>query len=154
MNTLKVQADILKATLTPGQQVKFCTDEDHVFVTLDQVTGYILPKEELRVDLKNAQVVAGILEPIRDTVRPDYKLVGTDTYRDKGNARKYVYADPALATVYEPVYVDRAKLKYFDNPMLYKAPNKYAAIISVTEQTESGPEVVVGCTVPVRIKEE
>lgn len=154
MNIPKIQQEILKALLVDPNNVK-CTDfgEDSVLITVDHSVSWVLKESWLRLNLEGTQHFFDVffLEA-EDVIHPDNALKATDEYRLGGCARRYLRTDELLEG--EDVYVDTAKLKYFDHPTLYQDPS-HPHILVVTEDLYcNGEAVVVGIVVPVKVDTE
>lgn len=152
MNVLKIQQEALKALFTAGNIVSYFNyDTDHVFITLNARVGYIVPSDELRIDLRDAQAVTDIItDQIEEAMHPSNRLIGTDEYRIGGTVRKYVWAEEEDRTA----YFDTGLLKNFSNPELYKSRRHTASLAVVTEHGIGSDErKVVGIVMPYRIEE-
>lgn len=150
MNVLKIQQEVLKALLTPGNNVSyFVYDSEHVFVTVDAKVGYIIPTHEMRVELTDAQMIADLIsDQIEEAMKPANRLIGTDEYRVGGTCRKYVWADNEV----DETYFDTGLLKHFTNPELYKTKHPSLGLAVVTERGIGSDERrVVGIVIPYSI---
>jgi hypothetical protein len=152
MNIAKIQQEVLKALLVDPKNVK-CTGfgEDSVLITLDHTVCWVLKQPWLRLDLDGTQDIFDFLPRTENVVEPDNVLKATDEYRLGGCARRYLRTD----TVEEDdVYIDTAKLKFFDHPTLYQSP-AFPHLIFVTEDLyHNGETVVVGIVCPVKVNTE
>ena len=152
MNIAKIQQEVLKALLVDPNNVK-CTGfgEDSVLITVDHTVSWVLKQSWLRLDLDGTQNLIDYFPSTDRVVHPDNVLRATDEYRLGGCARRYLRTD----TVDEDdVYVDTAKLKFFDHPTLYQNPG-FPHLIFVTEDIyQNGETVVVGIVCPVKVDTE
>ncbi len=145
MNTLKIQQDVLKA-LCKGERVFYYHTDDGVFLATSGSHGWIVPDDQLRINLVGAQVFTNIELDL--LFREENKLIGTDEYRKGGVARRY---RPTSAPA-SSVYVNIGLLKYFDAPTLYQEYEK--GPIAVVEQPIDGEPRVVGMVMPVIVKDD
>lgn len=147
MNTLKIQQELLKALMTEPERVKyFPADDDRqraVFLTVTGTVGYVLPFDELRVDITLAQSMLDL--DLDRVVRPENLLEGTDEYRRGGDARRYHRGK-------DEVYVSKSLLKNFDDPRLYYDPVRPLVVVTEDRQ-QTGRYTIVGAVAPVLIKE-
>ena len=153
MNLLKIQQDLLKVIYKDGaEKIKFFVDDlyDHIFVMPNTYMGYVIPKDELRVDIAGAQMISRELINMKTIVIDGYKLTGTDEYRNGGDARKYLKHEDA-----PPVYVDKNLLKNFDaNAELYQLGGSPLQPIAVVEDRYGdGSKVIVGMVMPCKVRE-
>lgn len=151
MNVLKIQQEVLKALLTPGNNVSyFVYDSEHIFVTMDSKVGYIIPTHEMRVELSGAQMVSDLFsDQIEEAMKPANRLIGTDEYRVGGTCRKYVWTDNEV----DETYFATGLLKHFTNPELYKTKHPSLGLAVVTEKGIGSDERrVVGVVMPYRIE--
>ena len=153
MNSIKVQQEILKALLSGKQPVRYSNyGLDEVCVTTDGKVVYIMPEEELLVNLAGAQVSLDLLVgQIQATVRPANRLIGTDNYRMGGKARKYVRAEATEISS----YFNTELLKHFTDPELYQDAGSTLSLAVVTERAPGTDErKIVGAVMPIRVAEE
>lgn len=152
MNIAKIQQEVLKALLVDPNNVK-CTGfgEDSVLITVDHSVCWVLKQSWLRLDLDGTQNLIDYFPSTNRVVHPDNVLKATDEYRLGGCARRYLRTD----TVDEDdVYIDTARLKFFDHPTLYQSPG-FPHLIFVTEDIyQNGETVVVGIVCPVKVDTE
>lgn len=152
MNIPKIQQEILKALLVDPNHVK-CTGfgEGDVLITVDHSVSWVLKESWLRLNLDGTQNFIFFHPHVDNVIHPDNVLKATDEYRLGGCARRYLRTDAMLEG--EDVYVDTAKLKYFDSPTLYQDPN-YPFLFVTEDLYHNGEAVVVGIVVPVKVDPE
>lgn len=153
MNLLKIQQDLLKVIYKDGPVfIKFFEDElyDRIFVMPNQYMGYMIPVDELRVDIAGAQMISKDLVDLQQIFEHGYKLTGTDEFRNGGDARKYLKHDDA-----PPVYVDKSLLKNFDPyAELYQLGGSTLQPIAVCEDRYGyGSKVIAGLVMPCKVRE-
>lgn len=155
MRTDKIQLDILKHLLKDPQTVAVQNHYNEVAVSVDNgVTFYRMPDSLLDVRLRNVRTTVALHDLLDADLRDMTKLTPTDHYRHGGDARKYLFD----GLTNQPIYVNPAKLAYFENPTLY-AVGRYkphSVIIAVVEHpfgNEDEPKIC-GYTMPVKVDEE
>lgn len=154
MNNLKIQQEILKAILANPENVKHYNFENRIgepctFVTITDAVGYVLRRDDLRVNLSGAQHVCDL--DLKSLMQADNTLTGTDAYRRKGTARRYDPLDPQAS----PTYVDTGLLKNFEDPVLFQLPGKPLSMIVVAEEPwYDGKLYVRGVVMPVKVDNE
>lgn len=152
MNIPKIQQEVLKALLVDPKNVK-CTGfgEDSVLITLNHTVSWVLKQSWLRLDLEGTQNLIDYLPCTEHVVHPDNVLKPTDEYRLGGSARRYLRTDTEGE---DDVYIDTARLKFFDHPTLYQSPG-YPHLVFVTEDLyQNGETLVVGIVCPVKVDTE
>lgn len=150
MNIGKIQQEILKQLIADPSGVKcFDAPEDKIFVTHDSKAGYLLSREQLRLDLSGTQLALSLWELIEDSTQNVHNLLmETDEYRLGGKARKYVRSDDTEAEI----YVNQDLLKNFDHPQLWQLPGDPRRGIAVTETfCSDGAPIPVGLVMPVQV---
>lgn len=152
MNVAKIQQELLKAMVVDPSKVRhIILNNGNVFLTVDGTVGWILPFDQLRINLEGTQIASNLFEQAERIINIDNQLKATDEYRLGGCARRYHRTD-MLDDV--EVYIDTAKLKFFDHPTVYQDP-RYPSILYVTEDLYgNGDPVWVGIVCPVKVKEE
>lgn len=150
MNSLKIQQEVLKALCAYPSKVRYtCPDSDHIFLTVDGTVGWVLPEEWIHVNLKGAQTTT-LFFSREATITPLNQLKATDEYRLGGSARRYLRTDESELEV----YIDTAKLKYFDHPTVYQHPRNPSVLYVTEDLYGTGDPVWVGVVSPVKVKPE
>lgn len=153
MKVAKIQQELLKAMVVDPSRVKhLLLNNGNVFLTVDSAVGWILPFDQLRISLEGTQITSNLFNQVERIINIDNQLKATDEYRLGGCARRYHRTDELDDG--GDVYIDTAKLKFFDHPTVYQDP-RYPSILYVTEDLYgNGDPIWVGVVCPVRVKEE
>lgn len=150
MNVAKIQQEILKQLIADASRVKyFDAPEDKIFLTVDAYVGYLLPRDQLHIELTGTQLSLSLWDLIEDSTQNVHNLLmETDEYRLGGKARKYVRSDDTEAEI----YVNQDLLKNFDHPQLWQLPGDPRRGIAVTETfCSDGAPIPVGLVMPVQV---
>lgn len=151
MKLLKIQQDILKALLANPENVKhYHTSDDGVFVmTPPNSMGYVIPRGALRLDLTGVQIMGDL--DLDKLLYPENLLHGTDDYRLKGKARRFVRRPVTEAE--RDTYIFTDLLKNFENPRLYQGPSPLGMIVVTEDPFDDGQETIVGVVMPCKVKD-
>lgn len=146
MNYLKIQQEVGKALLLQ-KHVSYYFYEGTTFLTTTGTVGWFVPDDKQLLKLTGAQAMAS-LGDYTEALRPEYQLIGTDTYRVGGSARMYTRRDGLT------VYVDTALLKYFDHPTLYQMGGPLAPIAVAEDTFDTGEYDLTGIVCPKKVEPE
>ena len=146
MNLLKIQQDVLKALLLQ-KPVKYYPAADTTFLSIDGALGWFIPDNRQMLKLAGAQIMTPLSDYVTDP-DPEHQLIGTDTYRVGGSARAYIRRDGLT------VYVDTAKLKYFEHPTLYQKGGPLSVITVAEDVFDTGEYTVAGIVAPMKVEPE
>lgn len=152
MNKDKIQQEALKLLLKSPDLVKYYNPTpDETCLILHSLVGYMIPRDELRISLRDVQIMTDLTDALEEAVGVAGRLTATDEYRIGGTVRKYKRLDGQV------VYVQTGLLKNFDHCELYQVADGHPErnLIVVTEVgIGADEEQIVGFTMPYRIKEE
>lgn len=151
MKLLKIQSEILKALMANPENVKhYHTVEGGVFImTSPNSVGYVLPYGALRLDLTGAQIVGDL--DLGKLLYPENLLHGTDDYRLKGEARRFVRRPETEAE--RDTYIFTDLLKNFEHPKLYQGPSPLSMIAVTEDRFDDGQEIIVGVVMPCKVND-
>lgn len=93
INVIKIQSDLIKA-LIKGYRIGYCECSDGMWVTVDGICAYNIPKSQFFVDLKDRQPLIS-LEKNRDRFSDskEVKANGEMKCLERFNVVKFVTAD-------------------------------------------------------------
>lgn len=151
MNKDKVQQEALKLLLKSTDLVKYYAPNAlETCLILHGLVGYMIPTDELRVNLTGVQRALDLTDALEEAVGVTGRLIATDEYRVGGTVRKYKRQDGQI------VYVQTGLLKNFDHFELYQVadghPEKNLLVVTETG-IGADEEQIVGFTMPFRVRD-
>lgn len=149
MNYKRAQKEVLTALLNADPVTETVAPGGTVLLTLGGVMGYVFPSDVNRIDLEKVDTHLAWSALHLDEALLNANLVEfTDDLLDK---RGTILRKLRRIVDGEPVYVQEAMLKNFDNPTAYQLHRLSPVVL--TEDDDIEGEHIVGFVMPYKVNE-